>query len=115
MIIGATALIYNYVLGEHSGIFFLIWGGLFFWGGLSGCYAATIGSVRWKKKTEILNQHNLAWYKSSYPQYVLSSNIVQCCFCQNKSLGCYLLKNRTYKVCHYCAKCGEVLYYTDEH
>lgn len=115
MIIGATALIYNYVLGEHSGIFFLIWGGLFFWGGLSGCYAATIGSVRWKKKAEILNQHNLAWYKSNYPQYVLSSNIVQCCFCQNKSLGCYLLKNRTYKVCHYCAKCGEVLYYTDEH
>lgn len=115
MIIGFTALIFNYVLTENSGFFYLIWGGIFAFGGLSTAYKATIGTLAWKKKWFAYNTQTLDWYKMNYSQHTLSNNIVRCCFCENNSINSYYLRNRTYKICNYCAKCGEVLFYSDEH
>lgn len=114
MIIGSTALFYNYILTDGLGIFFLIWGGLFFFIGLSQAYKETIGSLAWRKKIYIYNTQTLDWYKENYPQYIRSSNNISCCFCKESSIRSYYLKNKTYKVCNYCAKCGEVLFYSDE-
>lgn len=112
--IGATALIYNFVLNQSSGLFFLIWGGVFFLSGVKICYESTIAGIKSQKNRLLYNYQSLDWYKKSHPQAALSSNIFQCYACKSRQINRYLVKNNSYKVCNYCANCGEVLFYTDE-
>lgn len=115
MTVGFTALIYNYVLmGGNSGLFFLVWGGGFSLAGLYFHYHGTIGKIGWQRQRFVRNTQTLEWYKNEYPQCVVTTNIVKCCFCESTSIRRYALKNNTYKIRNSCAKCGEVLFYTDE-
>ena len=113
--IGATALIYNYIFLSHSGLFFLLWGGGFFLAGVWQLYGATIGRIDHLKTWQRYQMQTLQWYKLQFPAAVISSNQVRCFSCQQLKISKYLVKNRSYKVCHYCTHCGEVLFYTDEH
>lgn len=112
--VGFTALIYNYVFTDDWGLFFLIWGGGFAWGGLSLAYESTIGGLARQKQWFLYNHQTIDWYKKQYPQYVKSTNVLQCCFCEGDMIKRYYIKNRTYKISNYCAKCSEVLFYSDE-
>lgn len=113
--IGATALIYNYILQAGSGLFFLLWGGMFFLVGSFLLYGATIGRISHIKLWQRYQHQTLSWYKQQFPSAVLSANHVQCFTCHQSKINTYLVKNQSYKVCHYCAHCGEVLFYSDEH
>ena len=115
MTVGFTALIYNYVLmGGNSGLFFFFWCGVFFLVLFFFFFFFLFGKIGWQRQRFVRNTQTLEWYKTEYPQCVVTTNIVKCCFCESTSIRRYALKNNTYKIRNSCAKCGEVLFYTDE-
>ena len=92
----------------------MVWGGGFSLAGLYFHYHGTIVKIGWQRQRFVRNTQTLEWYKTEYPQCVVTTNIVKCCFCESTSIRRYALKNNTYKIRNSCAKCGEVLFYTDE-
>ena len=104
MVIGGGAILG--VLFANFDLFFLLWGGMFFFIGL-GVMTSRL------KQLSTFQKMTYEWYKSSYPD-AFSKNRVSCYSCGNSRIHVRALLNKTYHREHFCTQCGRTLYYSRE-
>ncbi len=69
--------------------------------------------VQQQLKLRALRRQNYAWYVSTYPQCVTRSGL-SCHACGGRRIHTQRLMQRTFLRAHFCAQCGDTLYYSPE-
>lgn len=66
--------------------------------------------IRWGA-FQRMQQQDLRWYRSQYPLYVQGRR-VRCAYCRKEDVRPRALPDPIYMREHFCADCGQVLYYS---
>ena len=109
---------------KYIGLIFCVAGAIIFfssiWHGVSHLLFILIGGL-WMiggahrfLRLRKLQQHNIGWYRLTYPGAVSGNGKVSCYACGNRSIHVRDLRRRTYTREHFCGDCGTTLFYSEE-